>query len=119
MPAAVRITRGVVVITPDQKRLTAHRGMPAVRACLEEAAARGNQAVAVDFSGVEYVDGAMMGVLLDAFKAIHRNGGRLCVFGVGEAVQEVLKNTVLDDVIDIVSDENAAIEVLKKKKRSL
>jgi len=119
MSATVRITRGVVVITPDQKRLTAHRGMPAVRTRLEEAVEQGKKAVAVDFSGVEYVDGAMMGVLIDAFKGIHRNGGRLCVFGAGDAVHEVLKNTVLDDVIEIVSDQDAAIEALKGKKRNL
>jgi len=89
--------------------------MPAVRTRLEEAVAQGKKAVAVDFSDVEYVDSAMMGILIDAFKGIHRNGGRLCVFGACEAVHEVLKNTVLDDLIEIASDEDAAIKALKGK----
>ena len=118
MPATVRTTRGVVVIVPDQKRLTAHRGMPAVRIRLEEAVAERKKAVAVDFSGVEYVDSSMMGVLIDAFKGLQRHGGQLCVFGASEAVQEVLKNTVVSDLIHIVSDERTAINVLTRKQRS-
>lgn len=116
MSAPAETVGGVVIIAPGEKRLTARTGLPAVRRAHDDAIREGKKNVALDFSGVEFIDDATLGFLIDAFKSVHRNNGRLCVFGATEDLRELMANTVIAHVVEIVSDRAAAIRVLKSKK---
>jgi anti-sigma B factor antagonist len=57
--------------------------------------------VAIDLSGVTFIDSTAIGILAMAHKRAGRYGGRLAVFGASERVARVLRMTGLDTVLDL------------------
>jgi anti-sigma B factor antagonist len=57
--------------------------------------------VAIDLSGVTFIDSTAIGILAMAHKRAGRYGGRLAVLGASERVGRVLQMTGLDTVLDL------------------
>lgn len=62
----------------------------------------GVQSLTLDFSDCDYVSSAGIRVLLATFKLLKAAKGHMCLKHVGENFMEVLENTGLDAVFDII-----------------
>jgi anti-anti-sigma factor len=116
--AASRENNGAIIVRPDSTRVTAGAGADQVRALISDAIESGHIAIAIDFTGVEFIDSSMIGVLVGSFKKIHPEGGSLVIFGAGEAIRDLFRATVIDHIVDIVSDEQAALLLLEEKPKN-
>jgi anti-sigma B factor antagonist len=65
--------------------------------------------VIVDFGGVEFLASIGVRVLVKAARAIGNKGGKMALFGAGEAARKVLASTGADTIISVTDDEAAAI----------
>lgn len=111
MSVDVREVKGVLIVRPGNRRVTAVSGANEFREALDKALTAGHLAVAVDLTGVEYADSTMIGALISAFKNLHQHGGLICLFNVGSELREFFRQTVLDRVIEIRKDEQSAIDL--------
>lgn len=87
----------MVTLSEELNALTA----PELAAFLEKELS-GIQALTLDFSDCDYVSSAGIRVLLDAFKKLKAAKGKMLLTHVGENFMDVLENTGLDAVFDIV-----------------
>lgn len=118
MGADRREVNGVLIVHPTDSRLTAMSGAGELREALMGAVRRGHLALAVDLAGVEYADSTMIGDLIAAFKDLHRDGGLICLFNVAPELREFLHQTVLDRLIEICTDERAALLLMEDRPKS-
>jgi anti-anti-sigma factor len=65
--------------------------------------------VVVDFTGVDFLASIGVRVLVKAARAIGNKGGRMALFGAGEAARKVLASTGADTLIIVTEDEASAI----------
>ena len=68
----------------------------------------GDRQVVVDMAGVGFMDSSGLGTLVVTLKALRDAGGRLCLAAVQPAVHNVLKITLVNQVIDIYDNVPAA-----------
>jgi anti-sigma B factor antagonist len=116
-----RNVEGVLILNPSQKWITAVDGASELREEISLAIEDGCLAIAVDMGQVEYADSTAIGALIQGFKDLTRNGGRICLFNVGQEMKDFLTQTVLDRFIEVKSDEEAVLLDFKsapKKKKS-
>ncbi len=72
-------------------------------------AADGKPAViALNFSGLEYMNSGGIGLLVTLLVRANRNGQRLTAFGLNEHYRQIFELTRLDEAIRIYDDEAAA-----------
>lgn len=69
------------------------------------------QAVAIDLSGVEYIDSSGIAGLVEAYQMARRNGTRFTLAAISDPVRRVLQLARLDRVFTIVDTVEAALEV--------
>jgi anti-sigma B factor antagonist len=73
----------------------------------------GNKKVVFNLRGVNYVDSAGLGMLLNAVSKIKNAGGQLVICNLSEQVVKLLKTTKVESVFRISPDEEGAIQFLK------
>jgi anti-anti-sigma factor len=61
----------------------------------------GTKFITLDLGNVEYVTSTVLGHLVALNKRLHGNGGRLTLDNVRPAVKDILRVTLLDQVLDI------------------
>jgi anti-sigma B factor antagonist len=66
----------------------------------------------LDLSGVPYMDSAGLGVLVNSHVSHQQRGQRLILAGVNDRIQELLKLTKVDSVLEVVPDLEAAYRAL-------
>lgn len=66
----------------------------------------------LDLSGVPYMDSAGLGVLVNSHVSHQQRGQRLILVGVNDRIQELLKLTKVDTVLEVVPDLEAAYRAL-------
>ena len=64
----------------------------------------GQTLILLDLSGVEFIDGTGLGVLLSIHKQIRGKGGHLQIAGLQGEVKELFRLTELDKMLEIISD---------------
>jgi anti-sigma B factor antagonist len=62
----------------------------------------------IDLSGVEYMDSAGMGAIINFYVSSQRRGNKLIAAGVNERVMELFKLTHVDSLIPIMPTVEAA-----------
>jgi anti-sigma B factor antagonist len=77
------------------------RSAPELRAWLTRALDDGAVNLAVDLSGIDFMDSSGLGVLVGAHKRLARLGGRLRVVGASAAVSRLFTLTGLGRVFDV------------------
>lgn len=105
------MTLSVSTRTADECTVVAASGdvdistSPDLRAALVEAtggtAGTGARAVVVDLSDVPFLDSTALGVLVGAYTALRRTGGRFAIVNDHQSVLKVLRITALDDVLGV------------------
>ena len=88
---------GVVVLKPEGRLNMV--AAPAVREAVASIVDGGRSKVAVDLSGVEFIDSSGLGVLIGGLKTARQAGGDLRIAGATDAVRKVLSLTNLDRVL--------------------
>lgn len=74
---------------------------PQLRRGMYELIDNGNQRIAIDLSGVEFMDSTGLGVLIGALKRVRESGGSLVLGGIRPAVSRVFEITGLDRIFTI------------------
>jgi stage II sporulation protein AA (anti-sigma F factor antagonist) len=87
----------------------------ALRAKLEEVMAKGAKGIALDFSGVDYIDSSGLGCCSDAHKVMASRSGALVMFGASPSVEKMWKLPRLDLIIPPFQKEKEALERLQAK----
>ena len=107
--------------TLDVRRVTGEAAVIAVRgeltgateAALMDAYARAGdpstRVVALDFTGLEYMNSTGIGLLVTLLVRAQRQRQRLMAFGLSEHYREILSLTRLDEAIGVVDSEGAAL----------
>jgi anti-sigma B factor antagonist len=80
-----------------------------LRRTVEELVANGTKKLALNLSGVSYMDSSGIGELVRTFTTLRKAGGSSVVFAPNKQVMMLLKMVRLDTVLDIAPDEAAAL----------
>ncbi len=78
-------------------------------AAYASAAGLGARAVVLDFGQLEYMNSGGIGLLVTLLVRAQRGGGRLVATGLSEHYRQIFSLTRLDEAIEIVDDEAAAV----------
>jgi len=73
------------------------------------AVANGASAIILDFSRLEYMNSGGIGLLVTLLVRAQRSGGRLVATGLSDHYRQIFELTRLDEAIQIVDDEDAAV----------
>lgn len=71
--------------------------------------AAGDKKVVVDLGGVNYIDSASIGCLMDLYRQANAAGGKLKLAGVQKRVETMLTMTGAQNFLEIHPDEASAI----------
>ena len=69
----------------------------------------GARAVALDFSGMEYMNSGGIGLLVTLLVRAQRGGARLLATGLSDHYRQILSLTRLDEAIQVCDDEATAL----------
>ena len=83
-----------------------------------ELEAAGCRKVVVDCQGAPYLDAAGIGFIADLYKSLMNSGGELALANVTPLMREELEVTLLDGLIPIFDDEQAALAALNYQERA-
>jgi len=72
--------------------------------------AAGKRDILIDLSPVTYVDSATIGCLMDLYRQVSSDGGRLKLSGVQKRVETMLTMTGAQNFIEIHADEPTAVK---------
>ena len=75
---------------------------------------QGSRKLVLDFSGLEYIDSAGIGVLAVCFRSMEREGGKVAIVGVKGRVKDLLELTHLDHVAAVYPDVASAQSALSE-----
>ncbi len=69
-------------------------------------------ALVLDFSNVQFMSSAVLGLLIKVSKRVYEHEGRLALCAIGPKIYEIFKITRLTKIFDIYKDVDTAIERL-------
>jgi anti-sigma B factor antagonist len=81
---------------------------------IREMIGQGLRKLVLDFSGLEFIDSAGIGVLAVCFGSMEREGGKVAIVGVKGRVKDLLELTHLDHVAAIYPDVASAQSALSE-----
>jgi anti-sigma B factor antagonist len=82
---------------------------PVLAEAFGEASAGDTTVVALNFSGMEYMNSGGIGLLVTTLIRANRNNQTLRAFGLTDHYREILSLTRLDEAIQIFDDEASAV----------
>lgn len=68
----------------------------------------------VDLKDVTYLDSSGVATLVEGLQMTHKNGGKLMLFNLRQAIRDVFELSRLDKVFEIYDNEKDALEVIKR-----
>ena len=89
-------------------RLTLGNQLADVECAIREHIVEGQMKLVLDFSGLNYIDSAGIGVVVVCIGLMKRAGGRLAVVGAGGQVKQLLALTGLDSLMETYPDLSSA-----------
>ncbi|MBN2160563.1 MAG: STAS domain-containing protein [Spirochaetes bacterium] len=69
--------------------------------------------IAVDLSGLEFIDSSGIGLLIDAAKLLRRRGGDIALLNVPERIERIFQPVRLNRFIRIFNNEDEAVRFFK------
>jgi len=109
MTITVHEVKNFKVIRLDGK-LTAGEPVNALRARVQEELAGDTKQLAVDLTGVEYIDSVGVGAIAGINFSAREAGGTCRFFGASSAVLDILKRVNLHRAIQLFPDEAGALK---------
>jgi anti-sigma B factor antagonist len=98
-----------VVVLEIRGRLTMNDGRGALKAAVDRLVARGVTRVVLNLEGLQYLDSACLGELIQAHAALCRREGRLKLARVPQHLGALLRLAGLDGVFEICDSEAEAV----------
>ncbi len=83
---------------------------PLVRKEILAILTKSNKNLLVDLEDVFYMDSSGVATLVEALQLTNRKGGKLRLFNLSRAIQDVFELSRLDKVFEICKDEERALE---------
>jgi len=83
---------------------------PLVRKEILAILTKSNKNLLVDLEDVSYMDSSGVATLVEALQLTNRKGGKLRLFNLSRAIQDVFELSRLDKVFEICKDEERALE---------
>ena len=108
MKIRIRKTDTVAILDLDG-RLTFGDGQETLTAEVQNLIDSGMTRVAINLSGITYLDSSGIGALVRSFTALKRTGGKCTFFAPTKDVLMLLRMVRLDSVLDLVADEATAL----------
>jgi len=68
---------------------------------------KGKNHIALNFSGLEYIDSSGLGTVVSLHKRCKMNGGKLAVYDIGETLLRLFKLTSLDKALNLYEDKES------------
>ena len=87
---------------------------PILHDIIREQAAQGHKNVLLNLGNLNYVDSSGLGELVSCMTSLRNQGGQLRICNVTARVDDLLKITHLDKVLNFERDEATALEAFKK-----
>jgi len=100
-----------VVIGFDTPVITGGRGIETVQQQIRQYVERHSpQRVVVDLAGVRFFSSTMLGLLVDLWKRLRKDGGNLVICGVSPQLHRLFEITNLNTIFTFAPDRQAALE---------
>ena len=103
---------GIYVVRLRERRIDASRSAE-LRKLFQDLNAEGKSRLAMDFSGVEFMDSSGVGALVSGLKLMG-NAGDMALFGVSGLVENLFRLTRMNRIFHIYENEEKAIESLAR-----
>ncbi len=100
--------RGAVTVLTLTSRLEG-LGRLVARRQLDELLAEGANRLVLDLSHIRFLDSSGIGSIVAAFHRTRAAGGDLCLCSVSPTVRKVLEMTMLNQIVPVLDDLEAAI----------
>jgi anti-sigma B factor antagonist len=108
LETAVRpVDDAVVVIALDGDVTAAGDG--ALTEAYQQACAHRPRGIALDFTGLQYMNSGGIGTLVTLLVRANRAGQRLTAFGLSEHYRQIFSLTRIDEAISLQDDEESAL----------
>jgi len=105
-------TRATVITLKDEKILE-DRDIRDLEEALRSAIEAGSsKSVVLDFSSVQFMSSAVLGLLIKLSRRIYEKNGKLALCGINPKIYEIFKITRLTKIFDIYKDVDKAIDAL-------
>jgi anti-sigma B factor antagonist len=101
------LSSGIIAMTFNG-RLTLGDQLTDVECAIREHIVQGQRKLVLDFSGLNYIDSAGIGVIVVCIGLMKRAGGRLAVAGVAGQVKQLLTLTGLHPLLETYPDLSSA-----------
>jgi len=101
---------GAVTILALRGRLVLDDGDVLLRERVDDLVKRGDLRIVIDFSDLDYVDSAGIGVLIAKYLSVRRKGGSLKLLRLSMRAHHALEITHLLTVFETFEEEDAAIK---------
>jgi len=85
---------------------------PGLRGVLRKHIDREGLRVIVDLKSLQYMDTTGLATLIEAHSHLHKQGGRIVLFGLCPQVRDLFAMNQVDRMFSIVGDEAAAAELV-------
>jgi len=109
----VRQVKGVTVVDLSG-RITLGETSAALHDLIRDLLKQGRKHILLNFRDVPYLDSSGIGELFGCFTTVRSQGGVLKLSNATERIQNLLRLTKLDTVIDVMEDESTAVQSFSK-----
>lgn len=99
-----------VIVMPGE---VTSRSEAAMTAAFERASDRDVHTIALDFTGLEYMNSGGIGLLVTLLVRAQRQRQRLVAFGLDAHYRQIFSLTRLDEAIGLYDDERAALAAME------
>ena len=82
--------------------------------CYEIIEKDGINKLGINFEKVTFITSSGIGALLSIYNCTNNNNTQMCIYNVCNDILEALEISMVDKILNIVSDEEEALEMLKK-----
>ena len=112
MGGSIELEQGVVVLTVPV-RVDVSNTREIIAPVRQEILA-GHRAIVLDLRRTQAIDSTALGALVQIFKSVSAQGGKLILADVGDAVRRILSMTRLDTVFTLSSSRADAVMQLRR-----
>lgn len=101
------------IITLKDEKILEDRDIRDLEEALRSAVEAGSsKSIVLDFSSVQFMSSAVLGLLIKVSRKIYEKDGKLALCGINSKIYEIFKITRLTKIFDIYKNADKAIEGL-------
>lgn len=110
--------RNGVTVLHLSGQLTLGEGTSNFRKLIRETLEQGKKNIVLKMSDVYYIDSSGLGELVTAYTAVAKQGGKLKLLKLTQRVQDLVQLTKVYRILEVFSDEDAALNSFGEESKS-